>query len=131
VTSRRLLLACALVSAFLAATATTIAAFLWAIFAAIEPHVGMPAAASVVALAPAVFLAVAVLVFAAFARSRRGDGSHEEAAPFWARIWTGIKARPMAMSGLTVLALGLALLNPRYLGAILRAYLHEERGARP
>jgi hypothetical protein len=115
----------------LAAAVTAMVAFLWAVFAAIEPYLGRLAAAGFVALAPAVLLAFAALVFASFSRSGRGDDSHGEATPAWARIWVRVKARPIATSGLTLLAIGLALLNPRYLGAILRAYLHQERVARP
>jgi len=130
VTPRRLLLACILSSAFATAALGTVFALLWAALAALRPGMGTPTAEATVALALASLAGLSAALVAALAMPRRRPVPGDDLGAFGARIWAGVKARPIRASVLTVLAVLLALLNPRYLGALLYAYLNEQRGRR-
>jgi len=127
---RRLLLACILGVAFGAsATVTLVASFLSAL-AAFEPWAGFSGAVALIAIILAACLTTLVVLVAPRARARHAAVQYGSAPEFLSRIWARMKARPFLTSGLGALGVLLMVLNPRYLGAILRAYLHEERAVR-
>jgi len=121
---RRLVLACILASAFGAAVTVSVVSGFLAALAALEPWAGVPGAVALIALALAACLALPA-AFIAPGRSRTRQTSHPASgSEFLARVGVRIRERPFLTAGLGILALLLVLLNPRYLGAILRAYLH-------
>jgi hypothetical protein len=127
---RRLLLACILASAFGAAVTVSVVSGFLAALAALEPWAGLPGAVALIALALAACLALPAALIAP-RRSRKRQISDAASGPeFLARLWMRIKERPLLTSGLGGLAILLVLFNPRYLGAILRAYLHEQTARR-
>lgn len=127
---RRLLLACILASAFGAAVTVSVVSGFLAALAALEPWAGLPGAVALIAFALATCLALPAALIAP-RRSRKRQISDAASGPeFLARLWMRIKERPLLTSGLGGLAILLVLFNPRYLGAILRAYLHEQTARR-
>jgi hypothetical protein len=122
---RRLLLACGLASGFVAAAAVTVVSGLLAALAALEPLVGAAGAAALIALVVAGCLSLPA-VFGALRGANRSDRRARASTPeVLSSIWVRIKARPFLTSGLGALGLLLVVLKPRYLGAILRAWVRE------
>jgi len=127
---RRLLLACILVVAFGASATVTLVSGFLAALAALEPWAGVPGALALIALAITVCLSLAVILIAPRPSRRHGIADKGSAPELLPRLWSRMKARPFLTSGLGALGLLLAVINPRYLGAILRAYLGEEKRVR-
>jgi len=127
---RRLLLACILASAFGAAAAGAMVSAFLAALAALEPWTGLPGATALIALAIAACLALPAGLMAPRRSRRQPIGERASGSELLSRLWARIKERPFLTSALGGLAVLLVLVNPRYLGAILRAYLHEETGRR-
>jgi membrane protein implicated in regulation of membrane protease activity len=124
------LLASILVFAFGASATVTVVSGFLAALAALEPWAGVPGAVALITLTVAACLALLTVLMAPRQRRREGSTDPNSGPAHLSRVWTKIKARPLLTAGVGCLAVTLTILNPRYLGPLLRAYLHEGRPAR-
>jgi hypothetical protein len=124
------LLASILVFAFGASATVTVVSGFLAALAALEPWAGVPGAVALITLTVAACLALLTVLMAPRQRRREGSTDPNYGPAHLSRLWTKIKARPFLTAGVGGLAVILTILNPRYLGPLLRAYLHEGRRAR-
>ncbi len=127
---RRLLLASIVVFAFGASVTVTLVAGFLAALAALEPWAGIPGAVALIAAALTVCLVLLTILISPRQPRREAFGDPQSAQEVFSRVWAKVQARPFLSAGLGALALLLTILNPRYLGAILRAYLREDRRVR-
>jgi hypothetical protein len=98
-----------------------VVALAYALFALVRPYVGPAGGAAIVALAAAILIALLGLMLGAMARPPKRKV--EEPESLIDRVVEFVRARPVtAVAG--ALAAGLmAVRNPRYLGAVLRAFV--------
>ena len=120
----RTLMAVAAAAAIAAAAAVGVFSAFFALFALVEPHLGAPGAAAVVAASAAILVALAGLIAA-----RKADGdkrSMAAAAPDASMVDTIlslVRERPLLASGAAVAAGIYALRNPQLIAAVLRAFV--------
>lgn len=122
---RRLLLGLAAAAALATSAGVCVVALAFALFALVEPYVGRAGAAAVVAGAVALAMALAGVFIAASARRPRGA-----AAPgsVMERLISLVREKPLVATSAALGAGFMAVRNPRYLGAAIRAFL-EGRGS--
>lgn len=117
---RRLILALAGAAAFAASAAVFILALAFALYALIEPELGRAGAAAVVAGAAALLIVLAALGIG-MARRRKTPA----AAPrsFLERAMDLVREKPVVAVSAALAAGFLAIRNPKYLGAAIRAFV--------
>lgn len=117
-------MAVAAAAAIAAAAAVGVFSAFFALYALVEPHLGAPGAAAVVAASAAILVALAGLIAA-----RKADGdkrSMAAAAPDATMVDTIlslVRERPLLASGAAVAAGLYALRNPQLIAAVLRAFV--------
>ena len=117
-------MAVAAAAAIAAAAAVGVFSAFFALYALVEPHLGAPGAAAVVAASAAILVALAGLIAA-----RKADGdkrSMAAAAPDATMVDTIlslVRERPILASGAAVAAGLYALRNPQLIAAVLRAFV--------
>ena len=120
----RTLMALAAAAAIAAAAAVGVFSAFFALYALVEPHLGAPGAAAVVAASAAILVALAGLIAA-----RKADGDKRNmaaAAPDATMVDTIlslVRERPLLASGAAVAAGLYALRNPQLIAAVLRAFV--------
>jgi len=120
----RTLMAVAAAAAIAAAAAVGVFSAFFALYALVEPHLGAPGAAAVVAASAAILVALAGLIAA-----RKADGDKRNmaaAAPDATMVDTILslaRERPLLASGAAVAAGLYALRNPQLIAAVLRAFV--------
>ena len=117
-------MAVAAAAAIAAAAAVGVFSAFFALYALVEPHLGAPGAAAVVAASAAILVALAGLMAA-----RKADGDKRNmaaAAPDATMVDTIlslVRERPLLASGAAVAAGLYALRNPQLIAAVLRAFV--------
>ncbi|MGI8841530.1 MAG: hypothetical protein ACR2F8_12230 [Caulobacteraceae bacterium] len=119
---RRLFLALAAAAAFAASAAVCVVAIAFALYALIEPHVGRAGAAAIVAAAAALVIALGGLFIGAAARRRRDRQPAAAVGGAAERILRFVRDKPVVAISAALGAGFLAIRNPRYLGAAVRAF---------
>ena len=100
-----------------------VVALAYGLFALVKPYVGSAGGAGVVAGAAALFIAIIAMILSAMGRPTPPRKKTSEPQSFVERASEFIKERPV-LAIATALAAGLlAVRNPRYLGAALRAFV--------
>jgi len=117
---RRLFLAMAAAAAFSASAAVCVVALAFALYALVAPSVGQAGAAAIVAAAAALLIAAAALVMAASARGKRAAA--QPVGGVRDRLIRFVREKPVMAVSAALGAGFLAVRNPLYLGAALRAF---------
>ncbi|HZZ89189.1 MAG TPA: hypothetical protein VFE13_12745 [Caulobacteraceae bacterium] len=118
---RRLLFMLAGAMALAVSAGVFVVALAYALFALVEPYVGRAGAAGIVAGATAVFIGlVGLLLVNAAKPPKRKPG---EAQSVVDRVMDFVRNKPVTALGGAVVAGILAIRNPSYLGAVVRAFL--------
>jgi hypothetical protein len=122
VNPRRILFALAATMALAVSAGVFVVALAYGLFALVKPFVGSAGGAGIVAAAAALFIAIIAMILSAMGRPPPRKKPSEPQS-FVERASEFIKERPV-LAIATALAAGLlAVRNPRYLGAALRAFV--------
>lgn len=128
----RTLMALAAAAAIAAAAAVGVFSAFFALYALIEPNLGAPWAAAIVAVSAAAIVALAGVIAA---RKAEGDRhKHHTAAPEASLVDTVvgiIRERPLLSAGAAVAAGLYALRNPSLAAAVLRAFMDKPSSKPP
>ena len=118
---RRLLLLLASLTALAVSAGVVVVALASALFALARPYVGAAGAAAVVALAAALFIGLIGVVLANLGRPpRKKPGAPESIVE---RIVDFVRNKPVTATAGAIAAGLLAVRNPQYLGALIRAFV--------
>ena len=120
---RRLFLTLAAAAAFATSASICVVALAFALYALVEPYLGRAGGAAVVAATAALVVALAALFVGASARSKR-DRRPAAAAVGGVveRVLRFVREKPVLAISAALGAGFLAVRNPRYLGAAVRAF---------
>ena len=119
---RRLFLALAAAAAFAASAAVCVVAVAFALYALIEPYLGRAGAAATVAAAAAVVIGLGAVFIGAAARSRRDRRPAAAVGGGMEKLLRFVRDKPVVAISAALGAGFLAIRNPRYLGAAVRAF---------
>ena len=119
---RRLILALAAAAAFAASAAVCVVALAFALYALVEPYVGRAGAAAIVAAVAALIIAGAALFVGAAAKAKRGRRVPAAVGGVVERLMRFVREKPVVAISAALAAGFLAVRNPRYLGAAVRAF---------
>jgi hypothetical protein len=119
---RRLVLALAAAVAFAASAAVCVVALAFALYALVEPYLGRAGAAAVVAAAFALLMALGAAFAGAAAKRGRDRRPPVLAGRPMERFLRFVREKPVVAISAALGAGFLAIRNPRYLGAALRAF---------
>jgi hypothetical protein len=118
---RRLLLLLASLTALAVSAGVVVVALAYAIYALVKPFVGAAGAAGVVALAAALFIALIGAFLGNLGRApRKKPGAPESIVD---RIVDFVRNKPVTATAGAIAAGLLAVRNPQYLGALVRAFV--------
>ncbi len=124
---RRLFLALAAAAAFAASAAICVVALAFALYALVEPYVGRAGAGAIVAAAAALVVAVSALFVGRAAKGKRdrrpATVARGVAGGVAERLVRFVREKPVVAISAALGAGFLAVRNPRYLGAAVRAFL--------
>ena len=118
---RRLLLGLAIATALSASAAVCVVALAFALYAVVEPTLGRAGAAAIVAGAAALIIALSAAFIGAAARSK--GANRPPPASLVERVVRLVREKPVVAISTALGAGFLAVRNPRYLGAAVRAFL--------
>ncbi|MFI4934169.1 MAG: hypothetical protein ACHP7N_06095 [Caulobacterales bacterium] len=118
---RRILLFLAATTALSVSAGVCVVALAFALYALVKPYVGQAGGAAVVAGASALLIGLIGLTLGAAARPPKRKPS--EAQSFIDRVVEFIRDKPVTAIGAAIAAGLLAVRNPQYLGAALRAFI--------
>jgi hypothetical protein len=128
---RRLLFMLAGAMALAVSAGVFVIALAYALFALARPYVGPAGAAGLVAAAAAILIGLVGLLLVAAARPpKRKPGAPQSVVD---RVMDFVRTKPVTALGGAVVAGILAIRNPTYLGAVVRAFMEgrEPPGRRP
>jgi hypothetical protein len=118
---RRLLLMLAGATALAVSAGVFVIALAYALYALVKPYLGAPGAAGVVAAAAAAFIGlIGLLLVQASKPPRRKPGEPQNVVD---RVIDFVKKKPVTALGGAIAAGILAIRNPAYLGAVVRAFV--------
>ena len=118
---RRILLALAGITALAVSAGVIVVALAFALYALVEPWTGRAGAGAVVAGAAAVLIALIGLLLSRMARPpRRKPGEPQNIVE---RVAEFVRDKPVTAVAAAVAAGLLAVRNPKYLGAMIRAFV--------
>ena len=120
---RRLLLGLVAAAALATSASVVVVALAFALYALVEPSVGRAGAAAIVAGGAAVLIALLGIVIGAAARSRRPKARPPVAGSVAERIFNFVREKPLMAVSAAVGAGFMAVRNPNYVGAAIRAFL--------
>ncbi len=120
---RRLFLALAAAAAFAASAAICVVGLAFALYALVEPYVGRAGAGAVVAAVAALIVALGALFIGGAAKGKRDRRPTAVAGGVAERILRFVREKPVVAISAALGAGFLAVRNPRYLGAAVRAFL--------
>ena len=123
---RRLLLGLAAAAALSASAAVCVVALAFALYALVEPSVGRAGAAAIVAGPPALIIALTAAFIGAAARSKARKQAGAAGQPV-ERLMRLVREKPVMAISAALGAGFLAVRNPRYLGAAIRAFFEGEQ----
>ena len=119
----RLIMALAAAAAFATSAAVCVAALAFALYALVEPQVGRAGAAGTVAGATALLIALVGLAVILKARRKREAAALTRGGNMVERLLALVRDKPV-MAVYAALGAGfMAIRNPKYLGAAIRAFL--------
>ncbi len=127
---RRLFLGLATAAAFAAAAAVCVVALAFALFALVEPYVGRAGAAAIVAGGAMLLLIVVALAVSMAARPKRRTAASGPPPKALDRAFNFVRQKPVVAITTAVAAGFLAVRNPRYLGAAVRAFMEGREAPR-
>lgn len=121
----RTLMALAAAAAIAAAAAVGVFSAFFALYALVEPQLGAPGAAAVVAASAAILVALAGFIAARKVEGDRPRGAAHTPpdATLVDTILSLVRERPLLASGAAVAAGIYALRNPQLIAAVLRAFM--------
>lgn len=119
----RILMAAAAAAAIATAAAVGVVALALALYALVEPFLGPAGAAAVVAAVAALAILLAGLLVARKASARRAVAMAEPEAGLAETLMALVRKRPIMSAGAAVGAGAFALLNPRLVAALVRAFM--------
>jgi hypothetical protein len=121
---RRLFLALAAAAAFAASASVCVVALAFALYALVEPYVGRAGAAAIVAGLAALIIAFGALFLGAAARGKSGKRGKSQVAvgSVMERVIRFVRDKPVVAISAALAAGFMAVRNPLYLGAALRAF---------
>ncbi len=119
---RRLILALAAIAAFAASAAVCVVALAFALYALVEPYVGRAGAAAIVAAVAALVIAGSALLIGVAAKAKRGRRTTAPVGGVVERVTRFVRDKPVVAISAALAAGFLAVRNPRYLGAAVRAF---------
>ncbi len=122
---RRILLALAAAAAFAASAAVCVVALAFALYAGVEPYLGRAGASGVVAGTAALFILFLALMLsgAARARPKPKTGKGATAENLVERAMDFIRDKPVVAIAAAIGVGILAVRNPQYFGAAIRAFV--------
>lgn len=127
---RRLLLGLAAAAALSASAAVCVVALAFALYALVEPSVGRAGAAAIVAGSAALIIALTAAFIGAAAGYRRGKAPPAATGGIVERAMRLVRENPVVAISAALGAGFLAVRNPRYLGAAIRAFVEGRRPPR-
>jgi hypothetical protein len=127
---RRILLELMAVAAFSVAVGVIVVALAFALYAFIEPYLGRPGAAAVVALTTAVLVGFAGLIMALAGRNERSRAASKLSGGILERAIAFVRQKPIMAASAAIGAGLMAARNPKYLGEAVRAFLDGDPKAR-
>ena len=119
---RRLFLTLAAAAAFATSASICVVALAFALYALVEPYVGRAGAAAIVAAVAALVVALAALFIGATAKSKRDNRPAAAVGGVVERVLRFVREKPVVAISAALGAGFLAVRNPRYLGAAVRAF---------
>jgi hypothetical protein len=121
---RRLFLALAAAAAFATSAAVCVVALAFALYALVEPYVGRAGAAAIVAGLAALIIALGALFLGAAATGKSGKRGKAQlaAGSVMERVIRFVREKPVVAVSAALAAGFMAVRNPLYLGAALRAF---------
>ena len=120
---RRLLLGLAAAAALATSASVLVVALAFALYALAEPYVGRAGAAAIVAGAAAVLIGLLGVAIAAAARSKRPKPLPHTVGSIAERAFNFVRDKPLVALSAAVGAGFMAVRNPNYVGAAIRAFL--------
>lgn len=120
---RRLLLALVAAATFATGAAVAVVALAFALYALAEPRLGRPGAAAVVALATAVPMMIGGLLMARAGRKKPPIAAASSPMGLIEKAIGFLQEKPVMAAAAAVAAGILAIRDPTYLGAVLRAFM--------
>ena len=118
---RRILVALAGITALSVSAGVIVVALAYALYALVKPEIGPAGAAAVVAAAAAVLIGLIGLTLTMMARPpRRRPGQPQSVVD---RITEFVRDKPVTAIAAAIAAGLLAVRNPKYLGAMMRAFV--------
>jgi hypothetical protein len=124
---RRILLVLSAAAMIAAAAAVLVFALAFGLYALLEPLLGRAGAAGAVALSCALFMGFSGLLLALSGR-RKPPPAPEAPDGFLARALGFVKNKPVLAATAAIGAGVMAARNPKYLGAVLRAFIDGSAG---
>lgn len=118
---RRILFFLASATALAVSAGVIVVALAFALYALVKPYVGAPGAAAVVAGSAAILIGLIGFAIGAAARPRRRRGKAPE-SPL-DRLVEFVRDRPVSSIAAAIAAGLMAVRNPGYLGAAIRAFI--------
>jgi len=110
-------------AAVVTATAVSLVALAFAMYAALEPPLGPAGAAALVGVVGIVLIALIGLIAASRGRGHHQDRGHEPDHGLTERLIEIVKERPLVSAAAAVAAGLLAMRNPALVGVILTAFM--------
>ena len=120
---RRLALALAGAAALATSAGVFVAALAFGLYAVVEPELGRPGAAAAVAAAAAVFIALAAVGIRLAGGAKRPKPTKVAVRNAVERALDLVRDQPVVAISAALAAGFLAIRNPRYLGAAIRAFV--------
>lgn len=120
---RRLILALSAAAVLATAAGVCVVALAFALFAMVEPYVGRAGAGAVVAGSAALLAAIGGLALAGAARVRRAKPVAAATGSILDRLLGFVREKPVTAVSAAAAAGLLAIINPRYLGSAVRAFV--------
>lgn len=120
---RRLIMALAAAAAFATSAAVCVAALAFALYALVEPLVGRAGAAGIVAGAAALLIALVAMGVTLQARRQRRLAAVTRGGNVMERLLAMVREKPVMAISAALGAGFMAIRNPKYLGAAIRAFL--------
>ncbi len=120
---RRLFLGLAAAAAFAAAAAVLVFALAFALFALVEPYVGRAGAAAILAGVTALSIGLSAVFIGSLAKPRpRPVSSSDTVGGIVERAIAFVREKPILAASAAIGAGFMAVRNPGYLGAVIRAF---------
>ncbi|MGI9169221.1 MAG: hypothetical protein ACR2FH_03475 [Caulobacteraceae bacterium] len=119
---RRIFLTLAAAAALATSAAVCVVALAFALYALVEPYVGKAGAAAIVAAVAAALIALAALFIGQAAKTKRREAPAKAVGGVAERVMSFVRDKPVVAVSAALGVAFMAIRNPRYLGAAVRAF---------